>query len=205
MCTEIHDHVAEKFLWSEKTLVNNAIHFPLLFILLFSLSIPSLEKRWMTSLISVGLANVMLSSIKSLFHPVATDTNLESNADLIQSFSRSDDRAALSDGNFDETERVQLGSTITKKWKLAGPVVTDLIKLAEQQQDLSTSLFEHTHVINQCLSREEKIGLIDCLWEIAFADGRVDHFEENTIRKIADLIYVDHKDFIKSKIRVRDH
>ena len=55
------------------------------------------------------------------------------------------------------------------------------------------------------LVQRRKIGLVDCLWEIAFADGRVDHFEENTIRKIADLIYVEHKDFIKSKIRVRDH
>ena len=140
-----------------------------------------------------------------MFDSVATDTNLESNADLTRKVSVVlMIEVALSDGNFDETERVQLVSTITKV-EATRPVVNDLINLAEQQQDLSISLFEHTHVINQCLSREEKIGLIDCLWEIAFADGRVDHFEENTIRKIADLIYVEHKDFIKSKIRVRDH
>ena len=70
----------------------------------------------MTSLISVGLANVMLSSIKSLFDSVATDTNLESNADLTRKVSVVlMIEVALSDGNFDETERVQLGSTITKK------------------------------------------------------------------------------------------
>ena len=156
--------------------------------------------------VSVSLSNVMLSSIKSLFDSVATDTNLESSADLTRKVSIIlMIEVALSDGNFDQTERVQLVSTITKKWKLARPVVNDLINLAAQQQDLSISLFEHTRVINQCLSPEEKIGLIDCLWEIAFADGRADHFEENTIRKIADLIYVEHKDFIKSKIRVRDH
>ena len=154
----------------------------------------------------VGLSNVMLSSIKSLFDSVAVDTNLESNADLTRKVSIIlMIEVALSDGNFDEIERLRLASTITKKWKLAKPVVHDLINLAEQQQDLSISLFEHTRVINQRLSSEEKIGLIDCLWEIAFADGRADHFEENTIRKIADLIYVEHKDFIKSKIRVRDH
>lgn len=154
----------------------------------------------------VGLSNVMLSSIKSLFDSVAVDTNLESNADLTRKVSIIlMIEVALSDGNFDEIERLRLASTITKKWKLARPVVHDLINLAEQQQDLSISLFEHTRVINQRLSSEEKIGLIDCLWEIAFADGRADHFEENTIRKIADLIYVEHKDFINSKIRVRDH
>jgi uncharacterized tellurite resistance protein B-like protein len=147
----------------------------------------------------------MLSSIKSLFDSVAADTNLESSADLTRKVSIVlMIEVALSDGNFDETERVQLVSTITKQWKLARPVVSDLINLAEQQQDLSVSLFEHTRVINQYFSTEEKVGLIDCLWEIAFADGRADHFEENTIRKIADLVYVEHKDFIKSKIRVRD-
>lgn len=156
--------------------------------------------------VSVGLSNVMLSSIKSLFDSVAADTNLVSSIDLTRKVSIVlMIEVALSDGNFDETERVQLVSTITKKWKLARPVVNDLINLAEQQQDLSVSLFEHTRVINQYFSTEEKVGLIDCLWEIAFADGRADHFEENTIRKIADLVYVEHKDFIKSKIRVRDH
>ena len=122
----------------------------------------------------------MLSSIKSLFDSVAADTNLESNVDLTRKVSIVlMIEVALSDGNFDGAERVQLVSTIKKKWKLARSVVNDLINLAEQQQDSSISLFEHTRVINQCLSSEEKIGLIDCLWEIAFADGRADHFEEN--------------------------
>ena len=109
------------------------------------------------------MCKVMLSSIKSLFDSVATDINLEPNVDITRKISIVlMIEVALSDGNFDETERVQLVSTITKKWKLARPVVNDLINLAEQQQDLSISLFEHTHVINQCLSREEKIGLVDC-------------------------------------------
>ena len=147
----------------------------------------------------------MLSSIKSLFDSVSADTHLESGVDLTRKVSLVlMIEVALSDGNFDETERVQLVSTIAKRWKLATPEVNDWINLAEQQQNSSTSLFEHTRVINQYFSREEKIGLINCLWEIAFADGRADHFEENTIRKIADLIYVEHRDFIRSKIRARD-
>ena len=101
----------------------------------------------------------MLSSIKSLFDSVAVDTNIESSIDCTRKVSIVlMIEVALSDGNFDETERVQLVSTITKKWKLARPVVNDLINLAEQQQDLSVSLFEHTRVINQYFSREEKGG-----------------------------------------------
>lgn len=148
----------------------------------------------------------MLSSIKSLFDAVSADTNREFSVDLTRKVSIVlMIEVALSDGYFDEAERVQLVSSISKRWKLATPTVNDLINLAEQQQNSSTSLFEHTRIINQCFSTAEKIGLVDCLWEIAFADGRADHFEENTIRKIADLIYVEHRDFIKGKIRARDH
>jgi len=40
------------------------------------------------------------------------------------------------------------------------------------------------------------------LWQVAFADGHLDPYEEALVRKIADLIYVPHRDFIQSKLRV---
>lgn len=82
----------------------------------------------------------MLSSIKSLFDSVSADTHLESSVDLTRKVSLVlMIEVALSDGNFDETERVQLVSTIAKRWKLAAPEVNDWINLAEQQQNSSTS------------------------------------------------------------------
>ena len=48
---------------------------------------------------------------------------------------------------------------------------------------------------------EEKKDLIKSLWDVAFADGRIDKYEDYTIRKIADLIYVRHEDFMKAKHR----
>ena len=45
--------------------------------------------------------------------------------------------------------------------------------------------------------------VIEHLWEIAFADSRLDKYEEHMVRKIAGLIYVEHKDFINAKLRVK--
>ncbi|MDD9894524.1 MAG: TerB family tellurite resistance protein, partial [Gammaproteobacteria bacterium] len=42
------------------------------------------------------------------------------------------------------------------------------------------------------------------MWRVAFSDERLDKYEEHLIRKIADLIYVSHSDFIKSKLKVRN-
>ena len=147
----------------------------------------------------------MLSAIKKLFLNEINDDESDINGHLTHKIAIVlMIEVALSDNNFDQAERDQLVSTVTKKWNLNPAIVLDLIKAAEQQQDSSTSLFEHTRVINKSFSHKDKLELVDCLWEIGFADGNVDHFEEYTIRKIAGLIYIEHQDFIKSKIRVRD-
>ena len=54
--------------------------------------------------------------------------------------------------------------------------------------------------INEKYSNDQKKNFITMAWEIARADNTVDKHEEHRIRKLSELLYVDHKDFIKSKI-----
>ena len=63
--------------------------------------------------------------------------------------------------------------------------------------------YEFTRVINDDFSFEEKYDLIKSMWEIAFADGNVDKYEEYVIRKVSDLIYISHPDFIESKQKAK--
>jgi len=37
------------------------------------------------------------------------------------------------------------------------------------------------------------------MWEVAYADGRIDRYEEHLIRKISELLHLSHKDFITGK------
>jgi len=66
------------------------------------------------------------------------------------------------------------------------------------------SLYEFTSLINSEYDYAQKVTLIENMWRVAFADHVLDKYEENMIRKTADLIYVSHSDFIKSKLTVRD-
>ena len=69
--------------------------------------------------------------------------------------------------------------------------------------DESISLYDFTSEVNEKFSREKKCELVKLLWKVAYADGRVDKYEEHYIRKISDLLNLTHGDFIKAKIYAR--
>jgi len=64
-------------------------------------------------------------------------------------------------------------------------------------------LREYIKLINNNYTKEQKNNLIKMAWQVARADNFVDKHEEYIIRKLSDLLYVDHIDFIKSKINTK--
>ena len=58
-------------------------------------------------------------------------------------------------------------------------------------------------LINRHFSQEEKNHIVELLWEVAYADGELDKYEEHLVRKLADLIYVPHRSFIRAKHRAK--
>ena len=73
---------------------------------------------------------------------------------------------------------------------------------AEQHKHDSTSLYEFTGIVNSAFDNHQKYELVCQLWRVAYADGKLDRYEDHTIRKVAELIYVSHSDFIKAKLEV---
>jgi len=61
-------------------------------------------------------------------------------------------------------------------------------------------LRKYVKLINENYNKEEKMRLINIAWKIARADDEVDKYEEHRIRKISELLYLNHADFIKEKI-----
>ena len=109
-----------------------------------------------------------------------------------------------SDDKFDDREREKLFDVLSKKLKIRDDELKNFAELAKQKSDDSTSLFEFTREINDKYEYDEKVKLIEDLWRIAYSDGQLDKYEDYVIRKIADLIYVTHSDFIKSKLSVKN-
>ena len=79
-----------------------------------------------------------------------------------------------------------------------------LINSAREDLNSATGLYEFTRQLNERLSPAERVTLVQSLWQVALADDHIDKYEEAAIRKIADLLYVAHGDFIQAKHRAQD-
>ena len=109
-----------------------------------------------------------------------------------------------SDNKFDDRERDKLLEILSSKLDIQKEELDNFTELAQKKSEDSTSLYEFTREINDQYEYEEKVSLITDLWGIAYSDGKLDKYEDYVIRKIADLIYVSHADFIKSKLKVKN-
>lgn len=106
------------------------------------------------------------------------------------------------DDHFQAVEREAVISAMKAKFKLSEKEVGDLLSLAEAELTQSTDYHQFTSLMQQHFSYEQKISVIEHLWEIAFADNHLDRYEEHLVRKIAELLFVRHSDFIAARHRV---
>jgi uncharacterized tellurite resistance protein B-like protein len=70
---------------------------------------------------------------------------------------------------------------------------------ANDQVENAVSLHDFTRVINEHCSPEERSELIGLMWQVAAADGDLSKYEDHLIRRVADLLYVPHQEFIRLK------
>lgn len=77
----------------------------------------------------------------------------------------------------------------------AESVFTEAFKLAAD----ATCLQAYTSKL-KVLSEPERLAVLDQLWQVAYADGTIDPNEEAMLRNVADLLFIRHSDFIKSKL-----
>ncbi len=110
---------------------------------------------------------------------------------------------AIMDGRFDEAERTTIQRLLAARFSLESSTAGALIAEAEDAVGESHQLFRFTKAINDHFSAEQRVELMEMLWEVAYADGVVDAYEENLLRRIAGLIYVTDRDRGLTRTRVR--
>ena len=93
---------------------------------------------------------------------------------------------------------------IRKVLKVPETDIAELLSEANSEVEEGTSVFPHTSLINEHCSREQKYDILVAMWQVAFADGNLDKYEEHLIRRVAGLIHLDHSEFIQAKIAARD-
>ena len=103
----------------------------------------------------------------------------------------------------DEREREALKRGLTKGFGNDPAQVEALVEQAHAHIKEATSIYPLTRLVMERSSEEERRELVTQLWQVALADDVLDKYEEHTIRKIADLLYLSHADFIAAKREAR--
>ena len=106
---------------------------------------------------------------------------------------------ARADDDIDNDEEAVVYASLKKILDSSDSEVAEIYKLVAKEVESSISLYEFTSLINENFSKERKYSLLVTLWKIAYADGRIDKYEEYYIRKIKDLLYLSQSKFIKAK------
>jgi uncharacterized tellurite resistance protein B-like protein len=102
--------------------------------------------------------------------------------------------AAYSDDRFDGSERAVIARLLEQRFELAEAGARDLLTAGEREAERSAQLFHFTRIINERLSHERRIELIEMLWEVAYADGALDQYEDSLLRRVGGLVYVSDRE-----------
>ncbi len=112
--------------------------------------------------------------------------------------------AAWHDNVFDLPEREAIARVLVEHFAMSDGEARDLIAAAAAQ-GRAGQLFGYTSKVVKAWEEPERIKLIEMLWEVAYADGMLDPYEDALIRKVAGLVYVTDQErgFARKRVRAR--
>ena len=158
-----------------------------------------------TSRTSSGKTSLMLEALKSLF------TELTGGAKPAERFAENDYRvaaaallvhAATIDGGMAESERDKLRSVLKDRFELTDEATGELIDEATVAEHEAVDLYNFTSDLNRALDEDGRRRIVEMLWEVIYADGRLNEFEDNLVWRVADLLHVSSRDRIEIRRRV---
>ncbi|MDJ0793504.1 MAG: TerB family tellurite resistance protein [Woeseiaceae bacterium] len=97
---------------------------------------------------------------------------------------------ARADSVFDPSEFDSVFDRISAHFGLTGQEAAELVNSADEEAERLTSLHDFTQLLHANLDENEKSSVIGLLWEVAYADGRLDKYEDSLVLKISDLLHV---------------
>jgi len=108
------------------------------------------------------------------------------------------------DGETTDAERAAALAALSAKLGLDDAEARALVALAEEEARNATDYFQFTSLVNRHYTQAQKVRIVEIMWDVAYADARATPYEEHLIRKVADLLYVDHASYIRAKLAARD-
>jgi uncharacterized tellurite resistance protein B-like protein len=106
------------------------------------------------------------------------------------------------DGQPSEVEKRKLHSLIESRFGLAPGAADRLIASATQVEGEAVDLYHFTSVIMRSVDEAGRLRIVEMMWELVYADGQANEFEDNVVWRAADLLGVSSRDRIDLKRRV---
>ena len=110
--------------------------------------------------------------------------------------------AATMDGSFDDSEADAISRIAQRHFGLNEEEAASLLGAARDAHEQSSQLLRFTRTVKETFPIEDRVKIIEMLWEVAYADGVVHHYEANLIRRINGLVYVSDRDSGAARKRV---
>jgi uncharacterized tellurite resistance protein B-like protein len=111
---------------------------------------------------------------------------------------------AWADQDISEDEIAVIEKALMSQFQLSADAVADIVARSRAEQDESVGVYEFTRTLVEAFDEQQRFELLTHLWRIAYSDASLDRFEEHTIRRISELLYVSHARFIEAKRLARD-
>jgi uncharacterized tellurite resistance protein B-like protein len=110
--------------------------------------------------------------------------------------------ASTIDGTMRGAERDKLHAVLKARFSLDDAATEELIDAGTLAENESVDLYRFTSLINRSLDEAGRLAIVEMMWEVVFADGGVNEFEDNLMWRAADLLGVSSRDRIALRRRV---
>jgi len=105
--------------------------------------------------------------------------------------------------SLDATERATMVRALRDKFALHDDEIERLIELARDTSKTAYDYQRFTSQLNERFSQDQKIQVIEAMWQVAYADAHLDANENHVISKVAGLLHVTHGEYISAKGRAK--
>lgn len=111
--------------------------------------------------------------------------------------------AARLDDHFDDRERERIAVLLVERFDISGETAEALFEAAHAKHEQSVEIFSFTNVIKNKFDEDQRIEMIEMLWEVVYADNVLDAYEANLLRRVTGLLHVTDRQSGEARKRVR--
>ncbi|MBN2322156.1 MAG: TerB family tellurite resistance protein [Spirochaetes bacterium] len=108
---------------------------------------------------------------------------------------------ANSDDDFSEEERDVVFSILKDNFTLSDEEASDLLAVSAEEREGSIDMWHFANTVNENYSEKEKDKVMESIWRVIYADGRLDKYEDHIVHKLAAILHIPHSKMIEAKLK----